>query len=228
MSAIFPVRISILFSCVPVPGHEIVVGTGKYECEMINSMTAAPSSSTSSNPHPHRTIVLIGMMGAGKSSVGRKLAARLSLPFFDADTEIETAAGMTITQFFDHYGEPEFRKGERRVIARLLEGPAHVLSTGGGAFMDTETRALIRGKAISVWLKAELDVLLDRALRKNDRPLLQTADPRETMKKLLAQREPVYAEADIVLESDDRPVDETVDRVLKELSAFNQKSPARS
>ena len=180
-------------------------------------MTSTSSSS------PSRTIVLIGMMGAGKSSVGRKLATRLGLPFFDADSEIEAAAGMTITQFFEQYGEPEFRKGERRVIARLLESPAHVLSTGGGAFMDPETRSLIRTKAVSIWLKADLNVLIDRAMRKNDRPLLQTTNPRETMQKLLATREPVYAEADIIIESDDRPVDETVERVVKEIDAFSQK-----
>ena len=117
-----------------------------------------------------RTVVLLGMMGVGKSSVGRKLASRLSETFFDSDAEIESAAGMTITEFFETRGEPEFRKGERRVIARLLEGKPHVLSIGGGAFMDAETRTLIKQRAISVWLKADPAILLERALRRDNRP----------------------------------------------------------
>ena len=167
---------------------------------------------------PTRTIVLIGMMGAGKSSVGRKLAARLALPYVDSDQEIETAAGMSITRFFDLYGENEFRKGERRVISRLLDGPMHVLSTGGGAFIDPDTRALIRSKTTSIWLKADLDILVERATRHNHRPLLQGGDPRAIMIKLLEERTPIYGEADIIAESDGRPVDETVDRVLIALS----------
>jgi len=180
----------------------------------------SPSSSLSSAFVPTRTIALIGMMGAGKSSVGRKLAARLAMPFFDADIEVEAAAGMTISQLIKDYGEPEFRRLERRVMARLLEGPMHVLSTGGGAFMDPETRDLICSKAISVWLKADTEILVERATRHDNRPLLQGGDPRQIMTKLLAEREPVYAAADVMAASDNRPVDETVDRVLKALSAF--------
>lgn len=169
---------------------------------------------------PSRPVVLVGMMGAGKTSVGRKLAGRLGVPFFDADSEVEAAAGMTIEQIFDRYGESEFRKGERRVIARLLEQPAHVLATGGGAFMDPETRALIRQKGISVWLRASLAVLAERTGRRDDRPLLKTGDPREILQKLMVERDPVYAEADITVESDDRPTDETVERILKALGGF--------
>jgi shikimate kinase len=164
---------------------------------------------------PGRGVVLVGMMGAGKSAIGRRLAARLGLPFLDSDAEIEAAAGMPIARFVEQFGEPEFRAGERRVIARLLGGGPCVLSTGGGAFLDPDTRALIREKAISVWLKADIETLYTRATRRDDRPLLKSGDPREILAKLLKERAPVYAEADIAVESDDRPVDDTVDRVLK-------------
>ncbi len=182
-------------------------------------MTASRSSSLS----PTRTIVLIGMMGAGKSSVGRRLATRLALPFADADAEVEAAAGMTISQLIKDYGEPEFRRLERRVMARLLDAPLHVLSTGGGAFMDADTRALIRDKGISVWLKADTEILLERALRHDNRPLLQGGDPRAIMLQLLQDREPVYAQADLTVESDARPVDETVERLVKALEEFGSK-----
>jgi len=155
-----------------------------------------------------RSIVLTGMMGAGKSSIGRRLAGRLGLPFIDADTEIESAAGMTIPEIFDKHGEPYFRAGEARVIARLLEQGPQVLATGGGAVMDPHTRELIRAKGISVWLKADLDVLLKRTKRRNDRPLV------ERMKELLPLREPVYAEADITVQSRDEPHDLIVDEIM--------------
>jgi shikimate kinase len=173
-----------------------------------------------------KSIVIIGMPGSGKSAVGRKLAARLSIPFFDADEEIEAAAGMKIEQIFEHYGETEFRKGERRVITRLLDQPIHVMATGGGAFMDPETRMLIRAKAVSVWLRADLETLLERTSRRSDRPLLKNGDPREILKKLAAEREPFYAEADVTTDSDHRPADETVDRILKGLATFAQKASA--
>lgn len=184
------------------------------------------NASLSSTPDytPPRTLVLIGMMGSGKTSVGRRLAAKLSLPFADADAEIETASGMSISQLIKDYGEPEFRRLERRVMARLLAMPTHVLSTGGGAYMNDETRALIRSNGISIWLKAETSLLLERALRHDNRPLLQGDDPRAIMEKLLAEREPVYAEADITLESDERPLDETVYRLIKALKAFDANS----
>ena len=158
-----------------------------------------------------RSIVLVGMMGAGKSSVGRRLAARLGIPFVDADTEIESAAGMTIPEIFAKHGEAYFRAGEARVIARLLDGGPQVLATGGGAIMDQNTRDLIHNKGISVWLKADLDVLLRRTKRRNDRPLA------EKIKDLLPLREPVYAQADIVVQSRDEPHDTIVDEIVAKL-----------
>ncbi len=150
-----------------------------------------------------RSIVLVGMMGAGKSSIGRRLAARLGIPFVDADAEIEQAAGMSIPEIFAIHGEPYFRSGEARVIARLLEGGPQVLSTGGGAFMNPETRAGIRQKGLSVWLKADFDVLVRRLKRRSDRPLLNNAQPTETLERLIAERYPIYAEADVTVQSRD-------------------------
>jgi shikimate kinase len=177
-------------------------------------------------PPLHRPLLLTGIMGAGKTSVGRKLAARLGLPFADSDTEIETAASMTIAQFFENYGEAEFRKGERRVIARLLDEPTGVISTGGGAFMDIETRALIKDKAISIWLHADIETLLRRTGRRDDRPLLRGVDPRQRLTQLVDQRGPVYATADIKVISDDRPVDEPVEAVITALKSFLSKEVA--
>src|SRR3954471_14995024 len=152
-----------------------------------------------------RSLVLVGMMGAGKSSIGRKLAQRLNLPFVDADSEIERAAGMSISEIFDKHGEPYFRAGEARVIARLLEGGPQVLATGGGAFMHPQSREAIRAKGISIWLKAEYDVLMKRIKRRSDRPMLKTDDPGETLRRLMQERDPVYAEADIIVHSRDVP-----------------------
>ena len=153
-----------------------------------------------------RAIVLVGMMGSGKSSVGRRLATRLGLPFVDADTEIETAAGMTIPEIFAQRGETEFRNGERRVISRILTTRAPlVLATGGGAFMNAETRARIADLGISIWLKAEPEVLMRRVRKRSNRPLLQTADPEETLRRMLGEREPVYALSDLTLVSRDEP-----------------------
>lgn len=164
-----------------------------------------------------RSIVLVGMMGAGKTSVGRRLAFRLGVSFVDADVEIETAAGMTIPEIFAQYGEPYFRSGEQRVIARLLETGPQVLATGGGAYVNADTRALIRVKGVSVWLKAELDVLLKRVMRRTNRPLLKTADPAATLGKLIEQRYPIYAEADITVESQEIAHDIMVDRIVTAL-----------
>ena len=155
-----------------------------------------------------RSIVLVGMMGAGKSSVGRRLAARLGLPFVDADSEIESAAGMTISEIFATHGEDYFRSGEARVIARLLDGGPQVLATGGGAIMNQNTRDLIHIKGVSVWLKADLDVLLRRTKRRNDRPLA------DKMKDLLPLREPVYALSDVTVQSRDEPHDIIVDETI--------------
>jgi shikimate kinase len=161
-----------------------------------------------------RSVVLVGMMGAGKSSIGRRLAARLGIPFVDADSEIEKAAGMTIPEIFASHGEPYFRAGEARVIARLLEGGPQVLATGGGAFMNPETRAAIRAKGISVWLRATLEILSRRIKRRGDRPLLKTSDPAETLRRLMDERYPVYAEADLTVESREVPHDTIVDEIV--------------
>jgi shikimate kinase len=158
-----------------------------------------------------RSIVLVGMMGAGKSSIGRRLAARLGIPFIDADAEIESAAGMTIPEIFDKHGEPYFRAGEARVIARLLDNGPQVLATGGGSLMDAQTRALIGEKGVSIWLKADIDVLLKRTKRRNDRPLA------EKIKDLLPIREPLYAQADIVVQSRDEPHENIVDEIMIQL-----------
>jgi shikimate kinase len=158
-----------------------------------------------------RSIVLVGMMGAGKSSIGRRLASRLGIPFVDADTEIESAAGMTIPEIFERHGEPYFRAGEARVIARLLDSGPQVLATGGGAVMDQATRDLVHIKGISVWLKAELDVLLKRTKRRSDRPLA------EKIKDLLPLREPVYALSDIVVQSRDEPHETIVEEIIAKL-----------
>jgi shikimate kinase len=164
-----------------------------------------------------RSIVLVGMMGAGKSSVGRKLGQRLALPFVDADTEIEVAAGMTIPEIFEVRGEGDFRAGEARVIARLLESGPQVLATGGGAFMNAETRHLIGQKGISIWLRADFDVLMRRIRRRTDRPLMRTADPEATLRDLMEKRYPVYALADLTIDSRDVLHDVIVDEMIAAL-----------
>jgi shikimate kinase len=174
-----------------------------------------------------RPIVMVGMMGAGKSAIGRRLAHRLGVPFVDADAEIESAAGATIAEIFEKHGEAAFRDGERRVIARLLEGPIGVLATGGGAFMDAETRARIRSRAVTVWLKADLDTLVERVSRRGHRPLLKNGDPREILARLISLRDPVYAEADITVETGHAPAAATVDRVIEALAAFYARAGER-
>ena len=174
---------------------------------------------------PCRTVVLVGLMGAGKTKIGRRLATRLNLPFFDSDTEIETAAGEPIEEIFRNHGEAVFRDGERRVIARLLEQPTHVLATGGGAFMDPATRAAIARRGVSVWLRADLDVLLARVSRRNNRPLLQHSDPRSVLAELIDRRHPVYAEADIVIDSGEAAAEQTTARVIAALAAGKRAAP---
>jgi len=164
-----------------------------------------------------RGIVLIGLMGAGKSSVGRRLAKRLDLPFSDADQEIEKAADCTIEEIFARHGEAAFRAGERRVIGRLLDGPPQVLATGGGAFMDRETRAAISEKGISIWLRADLDVLLERVLRRDNRPLLKQGDPEQILRRLMAERDPVYAQADLTATSGQGPHEDVVEDIVEAL-----------
>ncbi len=161
-----------------------------------------------------RTVALVGMMGAGKSSIGRRLAARLGVPFKDADSEIEHAAGCSISEIFERYGEPAFRDGERKVIARLLTEPPHVMATGGGAFMDGATRERLKQGAVTIWLRAPVDVLLARTGRRDSRPLLRGADPRETLERLLTERSPVYALADRTLDSEEGPHAAPVERIV--------------
>ena len=175
---------------------------------------------TASLPKPDRTIVLIGMMGAGKTCIGRKMAERLGLPFVDADQEIAEAAGCAIPDIFALHGEAAFREGEHRVITRLLDKPVHVLATGGGAFMNEQTREKIREKGISIWLRADIDLLLRRVSRRNNRPLLRQGDPREVLEKLMAEREPIYAQADIIVDSVDGPRDTMVNKVMEALADY--------
>jgi shikimate kinase len=183
-------------------------------------------------PILHRTLVLVGLMGVGKSAVGKRVALRLGLPFVDADQAIEAAAGCSVPDIFEHYGEAEFRDLERRVIARLLSDPPHVLSTGGGAFIDPATRALVRERALSLWLRADLDVLVARTARRQNRPLLKTGEPRAVLAALMQARDPIYAEADLSVESGDFPIDHTVEQVVaaiaRHVSAANPvREPAR-
>jgi shikimate kinase len=168
-------------------------------------------------PGLSRTVVLVGLMGAGKTTIGRRLAARLDMRFADADEEIERAAGLSVKDIFAKLGEDEFRAGERRVIARLLAEPPLILATGGGAFMDTETRAEIKRNAISIWLKADLDVLEKRTSRRNTRPLLAGGNARETLERLMTERYPVYAEADITVEAREQPQGHTVQAIANAL-----------
>ena len=167
-----------------------------------------------------KTIVFIGLMGAGKSCMGRNLAKALGLTFVDADAEIEKAAGCSIEDIFELHGEDAFRDGERRVLARLLDGPVCVLGTGGGAFIDPDTRARILDEAISIWLRADLDLLLERVSRRNNRPLLKTGDPRSILGRLMEERHPIYAEADITVDSADGPPEVTLKRVIAGLRDF--------
>jgi len=184
------------------------------------SSPAVSVGSPEADPHPHRTIVLVGLMGAGKSSIGRRLAQRLGLPFVDADKEIEAAAGCSIEEIFERLGEAAFRDGERRVILRLLDDPVHVLSTGGGAFMDAAIRARVKEAAVSVWLRADLDLLVRRVSRRSNRPLLKQGDPRDVLARLIDVRHPMYAQADICVDSADGPPELMVQKVIDEIQRF--------
>jgi shikimate kinase len=174
-------------------------------------------------PFSHRTIarpiVLVGLMGVGKTTIGRRLAKRLDVPFVDADHEIETAAGMSISEIFERFGEAHFRDGERRVIARLIDGAPRVIATGGGAFMNAETRALILEQATAIWLDSDIETLADRVSRRNDRPLLAGRDARVVLRELAAVRNPVYALAPLHVLSHPAPHEETVDAILMKLPA---------
>jgi len=167
-----------------------------------------------------RSIVLIGLMGCGKSSIGRRLATRLKLPFVDADSEIVEAAGKSIAEIFEEDGEEVFRDGERRVIARLLDTSAQILATGGGAFMNADIRENIHSKGISIWLRADLDLLMERVARRSHRPLLQTENPRAVMQNLINERYPVYEQADIIVDSQQAAHDVIVRDVAKKLADY--------
>lgn len=181
-----------------------------------------PPLKRTKTPHLTRPIVLVGLMGAGKTTVGRRLAAKLKVPFYDADEEIELSAGMRISDFFETYGEEAFRDGERKVIERLLSGPPHILATGGGAFMNEQTRTLVKAEATSLWLKADLELLVKRTAHRNHRPLLRNGDPRQILEKLLEERAPTYAKADFTVDSLDGPHSRTVDKIIRTLSHAQQ------
>ena len=190
------------------------------ESEQITDDSSGQDGPSDPAKFPKDTIVMVGLMGAGKTAIGRRLAARLGLPFVDADDEIEAAAGSSISDIFERHGEAAFRDGERRVIARLLDEDPIVLATGGGAFMDPETRARIAEKGISVWLRADIDTLVRRTSRRDDRPLLRNGDPREILEQLIEIRYPVYQRADIVVDSLDAPAEDTLQQVLNALDAY--------
>jgi shikimate kinase len=171
-------------------------------------------------PNLEKSLVLVGMMGAGKSAIGQRLAGSLGIEFFDADEEIESAAGRSIPDIFEYYGEQFFREGERRVILRLLKGPIKVVATGGGAYMNDETRAEIKERAHSIWLRADIDTLWRRVSRRSNRPMLHTANPKKTLQDLIEKRYSVYGEADITVESTDGPHQQTVDRVINAVNEF--------
>jgi shikimate kinase len=173
------------------------------------------------------SIVLVGLMGVGKSCIGRNLAARLGLPFVDADTEIEIAAQCSIPEIFERHGEAYFRDGERRVISRLLDASPQILATGGGAYLSPATRDLIRERGVAVWLRGDLDLLVKRTSRRDNRPLLKKGDPREILQRLIDERYPIYAEADITVDSADGPPEITLDRVISALTSFFAEHPER-
>lgn len=166
---------------------------------------SSPAAAPAGGPRLQRTIALVGMMGVGKSTVGKKLAESLAAPFVDSDEEIEKAAGLSVQEIFERHGEPEFRRGERRVIERLLSGPPIVLATGGGAYMDADTRAMLKEKATTVWLRADLELIWKRVNRRDTRPLLKRENPKQVLADLLAVRSPIYAEADFAINSGDGP-----------------------
>lgn len=178
---------------------------------------AAPAAAPTGGRRLERTIALVGMMGVGKSTVGRKLAESLAAPFVDSDEEIEKAAGLSVQEIFAMHGEPEFRRGERRVIERLLSGPPIVLATGGGAYMDPTTRTLLKEKAVTVWLRADLDLIWKRVNRRDTRPLLKRDNPRQVLADLLTARAPVYAEADLTIDSGEGPANDAVKTICEAL-----------
>jgi shikimate kinase len=198
---------------------------GRIMSDSTTDQVASPVETVITKALGGRSVVLVGMMGSGKSSIGRRLALRLGIPFSDADAEIERAAGMSIPDIFSIRGEAEFRSGEARVILRLLENGPQILATGGGAFMNADTRAAIASKGISVWLNAEFDVLMRRIRRRHDRPLLKPGDPAEIVRKLIQERYPIYALADLTVESRDVPHEKIVDETVSLLAAHLRTHP---
>lgn len=194
---------------------------------MADGTTAEPIEAKVARLLGDRSIVMVGMMGAGKSAIGRRLANRLGLPFVDADTEIERAANASISEIFEQHGEAYFRDGERRVIRRLLDGVPKVLATGGGAFIHPETRQAIRESGVSIWLQADRDLILSRVKRKANRPLLKTDDPGSVIDQLLKDRSPAYAEADIHVQSRDVVHDVVIDDILIALSDYLTRNAVR-
>ncbi len=180
---------------------------------------ATPSATSTGSRRLERTIALVGMMGVGKSTVGKKLAESLGAPFVDSDDEIVRAAGLSVQEIFARHGEPEFRRGERRVIERLLNGPPVVLATGGGAYMDADTRSLLKEKATTVWLRADLDLIWKRVNRRDTRPLLKRDNPKQVLADLLAVRAPIYAGADIAIDSGDGPASDAV-KAIRDAMGF--------
>jgi shikimate kinase len=208
-------------------GAQLSQGVGKAQIVTEPAAQSSPETAQTAAlpPWTGRPIVLVGLMGAGKTTVGRRLAHRLNLPFLDADAEIEAAAGRTIEQLFADFGEPAFRDGERRVIARLLSGAPMVLATGGGAYIDAETRALIKQRGLSIWLRAELDVLMRRVGKRSNRPLLKQDDPRAVMTRLMEARYPIYGEADLIIDSREGPHEQIVRAIIQALPDLNSKFP---
>ena len=202
-------------NCFPVAPSRYIAPIAMGSHDDLNSPTAGPAKKTPLE----RSVVLVGMMGVGKTSIGKRLAARLGCEFVDADEEIETAAGMSIAEIFEKFGEAYFRDGERRVVARLIEGEPKIIATGGGAFVNDATRALIREKALSIWLDADIQILADRVSRRNNRPLLKGRDPVQVLTELGRVRNPLYAEANIHIRSDASPHARTVENILKAISA---------
>lgn len=183
-------------------------------------MPSDPDPSSTPLPYEGRTIALVGLMGAGKSTVGRRLAERLGREFYDSDHEIEKAAGLSISDIFATHGEADFRRGEKQVIRRLLDLPPHVLATGGGAYLDPDTRSALRERAITVWLNADLETLWRRVSKRDSRPLLQRPDARDHLANLVMEREPFYSQADLAVHSKDGPHTQTVNAILKALQTW--------
>ncbi len=172
-----------------------------------------------------KTLVLVGLMGAGKSAIGRRLGEQINVPFADSDAEIEERQGCSVSDIFEYAGEPAFRKMERETIAADLERPPHILATGGGAFIQPETRAIIKARGISVWLKADIEVLLERVSRKSTRPLLEQGDKHTVLARLMEERYPIYAEANIVVRSDESPHQQVIDNILTALENYVRANP---